>query len=166
MALVACSSTVTANEPCPLPTKMNLEVGKYHLALEAKDPICITVPGEFKITIENPSYSGIEVGLNQVTIKQKGDSENPPVTISGSNDEAVNKILVEVTGTAEPGEIYEFWIKVDGVGLLDPRIRIITTPELNALQWAAVDETLDIWNLTFDDLGRLRPPPDVELRTD
>ena len=164
-SFVACSTTtVSATSPCPLPALMELEVGKYHLLLKAKDPICITVPGEFNIKIDNPSYSGVTVGAGDVTVRQKDDPATAKVLISGDNTSPVNWLNVKVepaTGeTVYPDDEFDFWIDVKGVGILDPRIRVVPAGELNSLQWTAVKEVLDTWGLTFDDVGELMPPDD------
>ena len=59
---------------------------------------------------------------------------------------------------------FDFWIDVKNVGLLDPRIRVVPSIELSNLQWRAVQEALDTWNLTFDDVPDLMPPDDVDAK--
>ena len=168
---VACSTaTVTAEEPCPEKAKYVFEVGKYHLLLKAKDPICITVPGEFKLEIDNPSWSGVTVGAGDVTVRQKADPATAAVLISGDNTSPVNKLTIKVEGvegkSIENGDEFDFWIDVKDVGLLDPRIRVVPSDELSSLQWSAVNDALDTWGLTFEDIGDLMPPDDLRQKTD
>lgn len=125
-----------------------LMVGKYHLSLNDKTPICVSVPGTFTIRIQNPPNSGVSVGVGDVTAKGKSTAG---LTIEGKNDPTVNKLRVTVEGEAEVDDEYEFLIKVAGVGLLDPTVRVIPSNQYNVLKIEAVNDLLDTLDLTTED---------------
>lgn len=150
------AGTANAGHHCANLPAMKLTIDVYHLDLNDKTPICVMVPGEFKIKIHNPAGF---VNEGDVTVRQKDDSEDPPVLIYGTNVAPANKITVKVEGNADYGDEIDFWIKVEGVGILDPRIRIVDPSEMNALLYNAVDETMDTYGLGIDDVRELKPPP-------
>ncbi len=151
-----------ADHHCANLPGMKLTVKELHIDLNDNRPVCTTVPGEFKITIHNPPGSGISVGSGDVTAKQKDDSPDPAVTIDGDNVSPTNKLTIKVEGDASPGDIYEFWIFVEGVGVLDPKVEIVDQDEMKIIQYRTVEETMDHWNLGVEDVDKLRPPPESE----
>ncbi|MBT8104192.1 MAG: hypothetical protein HKP05_01025 [Woeseiaceae bacterium] len=159
-AMLACSATVTANPNCANLPGMMLKIQKYSIDLNDKMPVCITVPGEFKIKINNPPGGGLTVGGGDVTVRQKADPENATVLISGDNQSPVNKITVKVEAvageTVSDGDEFEFWIDVKGVGKLDPRIRVVPSNQLMELRDAAIADTLDSFGLTVDEYEKLQ----------
>ena len=163
-ALIACSATVTANANCANLPGMMLTVKQYSIDLNDNRPVCVTVPGEFKIKIVNPPGGGHTVAGSDVTVRQKADAEDAAVLINGANLSPVNKLTVMVEGvpgkSIADGDEFEFWIEIKGVGKLDPRIRVVPSNELRALQEAAIAETLDAFGLTVDDYQ------DVKLKAD
>ena len=55
------------------------------------------------------------------------------------------------------GDEFDYWIKVDKVGILDPRVRIIESNELRKLRDLAIDEMLqDNFDTTADKLIETR----------
>ena len=161
MLSLGCSSTVVADHHnCANLPGMKLTIKEYHIDLNDNRPVCVTVPGTFKITIHNPNGSGVTVNLGDVTVGQKDDSANPAdpdVEINGDNLLEVDKLTVVLEGEADPGDDLEFWISIAGVGKLDPKVRIIESAQQERMQYDAVDETMDAWGLEFDDALKLRP---------
>jgi hypothetical protein len=151
-----------ANHHCANLPGLKLTVKEYHLDLNDNRPICVTIPGEFSITIHNPPGSGVSVGSGDVTAGQKDVSGEPDVEISGDNSSPSNKLTIKIEGDAEDGDEFEFWIEVDGVGYLDPKVKVIDSDMQMRLQFNAVDEAMGAWNLGFEDALKLRPPADKE----
>ena len=152
-----------ADPNCAKLTQMTLTVEKYHLDLNDSRPVCITVPGAFKINIKNLPNTGVTVGAGDVTVVQKNDPAEASVIIEGVNGadgSPVNKVAVEVRPVAgknvETDDEFEFWIHVEGVGKLDPRIKVVGNEFLQSLQWAEIDDTLDTLDLELEDVFRLQ----------
>ena len=96
-----------------------LKVMKYHLSLDDVRPICVAPGDTFTIMIINPSGS---VQRGHVTVTEK---ENAGLPIRGSNEQTVNKLRVEVSPEAQVDAWYQFLIDVEGVGVLDPTVKVI-----------------------------------------
>jgi hypothetical protein len=156
------ATSAYADHHCANLPGLKLTVKKYHLELNDKRPICVTVPGEFKITIHNPPGSGVSVGSEDVSVRQKDDSDEPDVKIFGDNKSPTNKVAVSVEGAAGDGDEFEFWIIVKGVGKLDPKVKVIDSDALMNQQYRAVGDAMDAFGLTFEDAFKIRLPPDAE----
>jgi len=167
-ALALSIATAQAQNQCAEMVQLKLTVDKYHLDLNDKRPICVLLGGTFTIKIHNPPSSDIEVGVGHVHVEHKVDNNEPRVLIWGSNDDEEDPARLSVNVTLAPDknvavdEEFEFWIKVDGVGILDPRIKVVDNELMNNLQWQAVEETMKSWGLTVDDVTELKPPPQGE----
>ena len=147
------TASAYANHHCANLPGLMLTVKQYHLDLNDNRPICVTVPGEFKITIHNPPGSGVSVGSGDASVGQKDDSDEPDVEIFGDNTSPSNKISVYLEGDAEVGDEFEFWIVVKGVGSLDPKVKVIDSDALMRQQYHAVDDALDAFGLGFEDVN-------------
>ena len=164
-ALALSIATAHAQPDCAEMVQLKLTVDKYHLELNDKRPICMTVPGMFKIKIKNVPNSSVTVGDGDVTVVQKDDPAEASVLINGingANGSPVNKVDVEIKLAPDKnvsyGDEFEFLIHVEGVGTLDPRIKVVDNEGLRSLQWAEIEDTLDTLTLDVDDIYRLRPP--------
>ena len=126
-ALIAYSGTASAE--CATGADLRLTIRQYHIDLNDNMPICVTVPGTFQIRINNPPGGGHVVHGGDVTVEQKVPSQDAIVLINGVNESPVNMLTVEVKlvegKSVNVGDEFEFWIKIVGVGTLDPRIRVI-----------------------------------------
>jgi len=151
----ACAVTNAQAPDCPPAGDLVLTVGQYQLNLNEKKPVCVTVPGEFKIRVHNPPGSGVSIGAGDITVEAK--YEGGP-SITGSNDAPVNKITVKIGGSADPGDEFDFLIRVDGVGWLDPKVRVVGNTVSMALKSAAVYDLLDTLDLTLEEVNKLIPP--------
>jgi hypothetical protein len=160
VAMLACSATVTADPSCANLPGMLLTIKQYSIDLNDNRPVCITVPGEFKITIVNPPGGGHSVTGGDVTVRQKADAEDAAVLIEGDNQSPVNKLTVKVEGvpgkSISEGDEFEFWIDINNVGKLDPRIRVVPGDQLMQHQVNAVDATLDSWGVTYEEFEKIR----------
>jgi len=155
-ATLACAVSTSAQTPdCPPLNNLKLTVDEYHLSLNDKRPICVTLPGTFKITIHQPGNATVAIGAGDVTVRAK---ESTGLTIDGSNDAPINKVTVNVDGDADADDIFAFWIEVEGVGTLDPRVRVIPSSQLLSLKSEAFYDTLDTLDLTLEDANKLIPP--------
>jgi len=153
-------SSITQAQICKGAGVLKLKVDKYHLVLVEKKPICITVPGQFKIKIKPLSGSTVDILVGEATVEEK--SASSPVTIRGTNDPAANKIIVKVELKSgkyvDPDDEFDFWIKVDGIGLLDPRVRVVSRAELLQFQYDAINEVLvEEFDMTLEDVQKIRP---------
>jgi hypothetical protein len=156
VTLVALQSACAAPPPdCPNGGELKLTVGLYELSLNEKKPICVTVPGEFKIKIHNPQSSGVSVGAGDATV---GGKSTGGITINGSNDAPVNKITVVLNGTADLGDEFEFWINVEGVGKLDPKVKVVDNDLMMALKSEWYYGALNTLGLSIEEANELRPP--------
>jgi hypothetical protein len=164
-SLLACSATVTADPSCANLPGLKLTVKKYSIDLNDNRPVCITVPGEFKITINNPPGGDHTVNGGDVTVRQKVEAEDATVLINGANESPVNKLTVEVKlvegKSFDEYDEFEFWIDVEGVGILDPRIKVVPGDELLMQQINAVEATLDSWGETYEDFEKIRKEVDA-----
>ena len=140
------------------PAELKLTVGDYHLDLNEKKPIPVTLPGTFKIKILTLGNSGVTINSGGVTVEAKSSGG---LTIEGDNSADVHKIAVTVNGVPDPeGDgIYDFWIHVEGVGTLDPKVRVVGDETMSSLQADAVYDLLDTLNISLEDANKLRPPP-------
>ncbi len=136
---LGCMSTASAQD-CADVAALRLIVDKYHLRLNDKRPICITVPGKFKIKIKQPAGASVTVNAGDVTVTEKTGSA---LDIEGDNAAVANKVRVEVDGPALVEEEFDFWIKVEGVGELDPRVRVIDNDSLNQVKKKLIDDLFD-----------------------
>jgi len=110
--------------PCTESTKLTMVVNKYHLVLNEKVPVCLRLPLPATFTIRIVDAADM-IGNGDVSVVQKDRSPEPQVTIVGENGSISNRVSVTVDGKAEVGDVFDYFIYVDGVGLLDPKIRII-----------------------------------------
>lgn len=155
LALIASQSACAQAPECPPPNELQLTVGQYQLNLNEKKPICVTVPGTFKIKIINPPNSDVNIGVGEVTVEAKSSAG---LSIEGSNDAPVNKVTVEVEGTAEKGDEFSFLIRVEGVGVLDPKVRVVDNDTMMLLTSEAFYDALDTLGLSLEEANKLIPP--------
>jgi hypothetical protein len=156
---IAGFGSANAQGACAMMADIKLTVQKYHLDLNDRQPICVTVPGEFTIKIHNPLGSGVTVGSGDVVAEAKPGTS---ITIDGDNASPINKLKIQVDGTADPDDEFEFWIRVEGVGELDPTVRVVDNQFFNALKSEALYDLLDTLNLTLEQAQELRPPEQMK----
>ena len=135
-ALIAYSGTASAQADCSNLPGMKLTIKQYSIDLNDRRPVCVyteNLPSKFIIQIVNPQNGGHTVEAGHVTVRQKVEPDDHQVDIKGDNASLSNKLVLLVTVDKGPKwvpienepEEFEFWIKVEGVGTLDPRIRVI-----------------------------------------
>jgi len=150
-------SAVTAHANCANLPGVRLTAKQNHLSLNDNTPICVTrkddgtVDFTFKITIQSP----VEVGSGDVRVRQKDGSNNPAVTITGSNESPSNKVTVHVTGEAELFDEFGYLIEVAGIGVLDPTVRVVDSNTQMMLQARSLEEIGDVWLLEPEELANL-----------
>ena len=139
---LACPAAALAD--CPNVLNMRLSVDKYRLVLNDKRPICVTVPGEFRIRIHTPPGSDVIVGKGDVTARGKHDEEQipPSATMKGDNNVNSKFLVVKVNGMAEIDQEFDLWIHVAGVGTLDPTVRVIGNQQRAVLTYEFAQEAL------------------------
>jgi hypothetical protein len=115
--------------PAPMPpgcspsTTLTLVVSQYHLDLIDKAPVCLRRKSPV-FTIRVVVAGNVEE-IGDVTVGQKQPASPRPVTIEGNYDSTNGTLLVFVQGDLEVDDVFKYFIRVEGVGLIDPRIRII-----------------------------------------
>ncbi|NQV86904.1 MAG: hypothetical protein HQ492_07500 [Woeseiaceae bacterium] len=155
-ATLGCVAATGAQaDGCPNLASLKLTVDQYHLDLNDKRPICVTSPGTFKIVIHQPGNSTVTVGAGDVTVSAK---ETTGVTIDGNNNAPLNKITVNVGAGGLPDDEFAFLIDVKGVGVLDPKVRVIPSSQLMKLRSDTFYDVLDTLGLTLEDTNKLAPP--------
>jgi hypothetical protein len=123
VALSVLATPVYAQRDCADSTTVTLLVSKYQLNLIDKAPVCITVARPvFAIRVV---VAGNVQEMGKVKVSQKKSQVPRPITIDGDYDSASKLLLVSLSGTLNEGEVFEYFIEVEGVGSLDPKIRII-----------------------------------------
>lgn len=150
-------SAFSAYADCANLPSMRLTAKQNHLSLNDNMPICVTRADDgtinftFKITIANP----VQVTPGQVRVKQKDPNPQPQVEIMGDNASPTNKVTVHVQGAADLGDEFAFLIEVDGIGLLDPMVRVVDSNTQGMLQAMSLQEVADAWLLTPEDVSEL-----------
>lgn len=158
------------NEKCPPlvgngANVVKLEVDEYHLSLNVKKPICIVMDESVEIEIKVPNNSPITIEAGDVTAVQK---EGSPFKITGVNKPGSEMYLTlsisefetdpgdeSLCGDGSDDECGQFWIKVKGVGELDPRARVIDIDTRILHRQHQVQEALDDLELTIDEAVEL-----------
>ena len=146
MLILMATAEAQADHHCANLPGMLLRIDTYHIELNDKRPICVIVGGEFNIRINDPSNL-VESG--KVKVRQKDLSSPPKITIEGANYDP-DLLKVAVDGDPEGEEYFDFWIEVEGVGKLDPRIRVIPSSEFDSLLRTYVQDALDSYGLPIE----------------
>lgn len=150
--IFTASTALASSHQCAKLKHMKLEIDEYHLVLDSKKPICTKVPNTFIIKIHNPLNSDHVIEKGDVSVMQKADS---PLTITGSNDDERLELKVEVSGTSSVGAEAKFLIEVDGVGILDPKVRVVDTDALLEQLKHDLEELLDTLGLTWENAAEV-----------
>lgn len=163
-AAILLLSAVDAHANCANLPGMRLTAKQNHLSLNDNAPICVTrnddgtIDFNFRITIKNP----VEVNAGAVRVKQKDQSNNPMVVISGTNESPSNKVTVNVTGAAQVGDDFAYLIEVDGIGTLDPTVRVVDNDDLWMIQATSLQEVADAWLLSPQEIAELSRMTDAK----
>jgi len=122
---------------------LKIQIDQYHLSLNNKKPICVVIntdtgEGTVNIKIHNPPSADHDVQAGDVTAGQKADSPFEITGVntggSGNNDDLLVLTVKEFESGGGPdtdcgdesGDVCaRFWIKVAGVGELDPKVRVV-----------------------------------------
>ena len=138
LLLSACASTDASAQAPPDPCKnlnkpnkpLQLQLDEFELVLKRKKRMCLDFrnsnSGTFRIRVD-AGDSGYTVASGTITVEGKDQSTGAPA-ISGSNSADPELIVVDVRDASVQSpnsEDYAYWIKVPGVGTLDPKVRII-----------------------------------------
>jgi hypothetical protein len=134
------------HEECADLDSMELKVKKSHLVLKDKSdedrPACIVPGGSFAIQVKTSGGADVEAG--DVTANAPGGSS---LNISGSNSDDADWLVINVTGTGNPNDEVKYEIHVEGVGMLDPRVRVIDVEERRRIQLGVLEETIANWDI-------------------
>lgn len=165
LVLLFGSTAVFANDhlpDCPKTSGNNalkLTIDEYHLSLNNKKPICIPMGGSVNVRIHQPGNSTVVIEQGDVTAAQK---DGAPFIISGIN---ADDEYLTLTATPFPNgggdetscddgtddECAKFWIKVKGVGELDPKVRVVDGGVETSLKQKILQEVLEDLDLTIEE---------------
>lgn len=138
LLLSVCASTDASAQAPPDPCKnlnkpnkpLQLQLDEFELVLKRKKRMCLDFrnisTATFRIRLD-AGDSGYTWEAGEITVEGKVQSTGAPV-ISGSNSVNPDEIIVDVKDASVPvpnSADYDYWIKVPGVGTLDPKVRII-----------------------------------------
>lgn len=153
VAMLINVETATAeDEECATMTSLRLIVDDYHLRLNSKKPICVTSPGTVRIRVRPRLLSGYVIPPNSVRVEQK---EGSPLTIEGNNADDAGKIKVSIGHGGTKNTNFDFLITVDGIGVLDPKVRVVGEQFLELHKKSELLDTLDALDLTLEQATNL-----------
>ena len=168
----ACvTQTALAAPDCPKLSGWNsvrLTVAQYQLGLNKIKPICVDLDKSYNIRIVVPGSSDHKVDAGDVTVEQKSGS---PFIISGDNSDDAKYLKITVKNyDADAGDEVDcgdgsddvcagFWIKVKGVGELDPRVRVVNSKVAMVNLQDTLAEVLDDLGLTAEEATKLLAEP-------
>jgi hypothetical protein len=164
LAVILMLSAVSAHANCANLPGLRLTAKENHLSLNDNTPICVTLEDDgtidftFRITIANP----VEVDSGDVVVRQKDSSPQPKVTIQGNNASPSNKVTVRVTGSAQLEDLFDFLIEVEGIGLLDPKVRVVNSQVQRSLQVDSFQEVASAWALEPREIDELADMVETE----
>ncbi|MDJ0940715.1 MAG: hypothetical protein QNJ00_13220 [Woeseiaceae bacterium] len=96
-----------------------LELGPRHMSYETRNNLC-AFDGKFRIFVTTEPNS--DFIIPDITVDEKPGATYP---ISGDNDPYRWVIFAEVENQPPLFSYHEFSIKAEGVGTLDPRVRVV-----------------------------------------
>ena len=146
-ALATCAGlfglavTAMAQDDCP--PRPTLKIDFHTLDFSETRPICVRPNGTFRIKLKAQGdyvldHSKITVGAKEGSI---------PVQKVSINGNDVMKVKV---GSFPSGTEHGYWIEVEGVGVLDPRVRINTGYLALTLEMELMDDyTLDNFGVSL-----------------
>lgn len=136
----AAEQPATMKADCVNPVAVQLVVHKKKLTMSNNAPICVVVPGNFKVKINNTPGSNISVGPGDATAGGKAASPK----MEGSNTVDEETLFVEITGSANIGDELHYWVHVNGLPQLDPTVRVIGNQQRTNLTYSFAVEALDL----------------------
>jgi hypothetical protein len=141
IGIFGLSTLAVAQNECP--ARPTLKIDVHTLDFSEQKPICVQPNGTFRIKLKPQGDYVIDPAKISVGAKQ-GSIPVQKVSINGNN---VMKVKV---GNFQSGTEHGYWIRVDDVGILDPRVRINTnylalTPEMELMD----DYTLDNFGISL-----------------
>ena len=165
--LLGCTGLVSTALACPPLTGVHITAKENHLSLNDNAPICVplgndgTVDYTFQIKVVPQAEQQFAV-----SVKQK---ESATVTIEGNNADDPTKVSVRVQGPAEIDDEFGYIIHAEGIGELDPKVRVIPSNQFMVHQGGVLQDFLDTYGLTTEDVPGLLATVDKmssESRTD
>ena len=161
LLLSACASTDAGAQAPPDPClglnkpnkPLQLQLDEFELVLKRKKRMCLDFrtisTGTFRIRVD-VGDSGYTFASGAITVAGKSTATGTP-GITGTNSAADPElIIVSVTDASvqSPNSAdYAYWIKVPGVGTLDPKVRIIRQ---NSVPLQAQDLAMALQDIGLD----------------
>lgn len=145
LLLSAAASAVEQEESCTPRTRPPILIVDHDtLDFHQDKPTCVNKNGTFKIRVvfEN----GFTASEHDFIIRNKAKSGKIRLKSYNKKRQWLNVKVEDLSPETE----YQYWIKVNGVGTIDPRVRVIDTPA------AADDAKIRLKRVSeflFDELG-------------
>lgn len=124
IAVLACSNAGYA-ENCS-PSKMTLRIQKYELDYrlqnKKKGQKCVTLGNKYQMEIKLKGDDPVEIPVGAIRVHEKEGT----LTIRGTNATAnPDSIWIEIGDNSTVDSPHRFYITVDGVGTIDPIVKVV-----------------------------------------
>jgi hypothetical protein len=152
IAVLACSPAGNAQD-CST-SKMTLKIQKYELDYRlknnSKNKKCVTIGSTYQLEIKLIGADPVDISVGAIRVHEKSGT----LSIRGENVEAnPESMSIEIDGTASGDGSHQFYITVDGVGTIDPIVKVVDSNLYRlALREAlqAFSEDFDLQNATIE----------------
>jgi hypothetical protein len=141
--------------------RMTLNIQKYALDYELKNfgkkKMCIEYGKSYHLDIKQAGNDDVPIAIGGITVYEKpGD-----IDAIGSNDKVNPKSMTVTFGSAgDPARDHKFYIKVDGVGILDPIVRVVDNRAYLQAWDDAVQKLAEISDVDLARIAELRKSSD------
>lgn len=143
LGVFAMVALAIADDDC-LKKVPKLRIGVHTLDLVDKQPVCVKPNGNFSIQLI--ALDGYTIDRKNIKVKAKRGFKKIEDVILDSD----NRLHIEV-GDFDTDTDQEYLIKITGVGVLDPRVRINT----NAFALTSEMQALDVYAMNNYDISLL-----------
>lgn len=156
LVLVALAASLPLAAQANCPADPILRVDTQTLDMQEKKPVCVPSPGEFRIRIK--PAAGFELDPEAVSVEEKEDNEHKGEirNVDIVKDGPFYDLTVRVDAGFPPGSEPGYEIEIEGVGELDPRVRVSNNRTLMSVslpQYPEVEATLnDTFRVTTEDV--------------
>lgn len=144
-----------ANHHCANAASMKFKAQENHISLDETKPLCVSVDENNQVDatfviqiVGNPNF---DPGI--ISVMEKNPESGVTIRREGTDP---NILEIHVQGTPPAGEEwFDYWIEADKVGKLDPKVRVVGSPELQSHQADVLKETLDANGISVEEATSL-----------
>jgi hypothetical protein len=156
---ISCSS-LADNGDCNGGANPRLMVGTHHLSLNKIKKLCIHPGGVIKIKLDfkNALPDAVKNDIANLLHADEKEGSGIDIVAEDHSYDADDRIwTIQVDPDAEVGAEGEFWIEVDGIGILDPRVKIIPLEVFIQMLNDAINNVLiDEFGMTIDEVNEFQ----------